>query len=143
MKILASTKACPRPPDTPAFQGRRRPLALVFGFVSLFSDPQIPDHAGRDHGQGESSKSLSSLRGEWNRGGALSCVWQTCPAPSQMCACLIWSLRKRKTPRVPRPGRSSFVGSNLTIQSLQTVCPCPSQTPWLSLPPSNPNFLSL
>ena len=45
MKILASTKACPRPPDTPAFQGRRRPLALVFGFVSLFSDPQITEAA--------------------------------------------------------------------------------------------------
>ena len=130
VKILASSEACTRPPDTSEFQGRRRPLTLVSCFFFfIFSDPWITQTGlGATSARVSPQKSLSDLQDEWK-------PMERSAVPSEHAlllprsACVIWFLRKKKTPRVPGPGPSGFVGSYLTIQSMQTMWTCPCQTP--------------
>ena len=129
VKILASSEACTRPPDTSEFQGRRRPLTLVSFFFFLFSDSWITQaRLGATAARVSPQKSLSDLQDEWKR-AERSAVPSEHALLLPRSACVIWSLRKQKTPRVPRPGPSGFAGNYLTIQSMQTMWTCPCQTP--------------
>ena len=114
-KILASSEACPRPPDTSEFQGRRRPLTLVFFFfffLFLFPDPRITQAGlGATTARVSPQKSLSDLQDEW-KGAERSAVPSEHTPPLPRSGRVLFDLYKsRRLPRCPTQGLPVSVGT--------------------------------